>query len=62
MTENHKRALAAFDNVYAINELTGLPDITDPYGGNINVYVKTSHQIVDAFDIILEKILKSQGE
>ena len=62
MTENHKRALAAFDNVYAINELTGLPDITDPYGGNINVYVKTSHQIVDACDIILEKILKSQGE
>ena len=57
MTENHKRALSGFKNVYTIAELTGLPDITDPYGGNINVYVKTSHQLEDACNMILEKLI-----
>jgi len=61
MTENHKRALSAFDRVYTVGEVTGLPDIIDPYGGNINVYIKTSHQLEDACNIILEKLLK-EGE
>lgn len=58
MTENHKRLLAAFDNVYTISEATGLSDVSDPYGGNINVYIKTSHQLEDACNIIIEKILE----
>lgn len=62
MTKSHKNALANFDNVYTIAQVTGLEDIIDPYGGNINVYVKTSHQIEDACNIILEQILKQKGE
>ena len=62
MTLNHKSALAQYKNVYTISEVTGLSDIIDPYGGNINTYIKTSHQIEDACNIILENILEQKGE
>lgn len=62
MTESHKNALSAFDNVYTVNELTGVGEVIDPYGGNINVYIKTSHQIEDACNVIIEKILTAKGE
>lgn len=62
MTESHKYALANYLNVYTISQLTGLGNIEDPYGGNINVYIKTSHQLEDACNIILEQILNKQGE
>ena len=58
MTAEHKRYLANFPNVYSIGEITGLGDVSDPYGGNINVYIKTSHQLEDACNIIIEKILE----
>lgn len=62
MTLSHKNALNGFKNVYTIAEVTGLNDILDPYGGNINVYIKTSHQIEDACNIILKNILEVKGE
>lgn len=62
MTMGHKLALNGIKNVYTLGEITGLPDILDPYGGNINVYIKTSHQIEDACNIIIEKILTEKGE
>ena len=62
MTESHKYALGNYLNVYTISQLTGLGNIEDPYGGNINVYIKTSHQLEDACNIILEQILNKQGE
>lgn len=62
MTYNHKLAFNGLDKVYTISEATGLEDVLDPYGGNINVYIKTSHQIEDACNIILEQILIRQGE
>lgn len=58
MTAEHKRYLANFPNVYSIGEITGLGDVSDPFGGNINVYIKTSHQLEDACNIIIEKILE----
>lgn len=57
MTERHKMAFKNQEKVYSIGEATGLDDILDPFGGNINVYIKTSHQIEDACNIILENIL-----
>ena len=60
MTENHKRCINVFENVYTIGEVTGLGDIIDPYGGDLNVYVKTSHQLEDACNIILNKILEEK--
>ena len=62
MTMSHKQALSMFNNVYTVNELTGVGEITDPYGGNINVYIKTSHQLEDACNVITEKILTAKGE
>jgi protein-tyrosine phosphatase len=62
MTQSHKHALSAFSNVYTIDEVTGVGEIIDPYGGNINVYIKTSHQLEDACNIITEKILTAKGE
>ena len=62
MTENHKYALGNYLNVYTISQITGLGNIEDPYGGNINVYIKTSHQLEDACNIILEQILNQKGE
>ncbi len=57
MTKSHKDWLHGYENVFTVSEFTGLPDVPDPYGGDLNVYIKTSHHIVDACDIILEKIL-----
>ncbi len=62
MTDGHKQTLNGYKNVYTIDEVTGIGDILDPYGGNINVYIKTSHQLEDACNIILENILKVKGE
>lgn len=61
MTASHKHALCSIPNVYTIDEITGVGEIFDPYGGNINVYIKTSHQLEDACNIITEKILNGQG-
>ncbi len=61
MTREHKSYIANFPNVYAMSEITGY-DIADPYGGDINVYVKTSHEIEDACNIILQKLIDNKGE
>ncbi|MEG9430128.1 MAG: hypothetical protein VZQ61_04310 [Christensenellaceae bacterium] len=61
MTREHKSHISNFPNVFAMSEITGY-DIADPYGGDINVYVKTSHEIEDACNIILQKIIEEKGE
>jgi protein-tyrosine phosphatase len=62
MTASHKAQLSGFNNVLTMNEITGLGDIIDPYGGDINVYVETMYQIDDACNIILTKIFEQKGE
>lgn len=62
MTNRHKNVLAGLGNVCTVKDITGLPDITDPYGGDLSVYVKTSHQLEDACNVILEKILQNEGD
>ncbi len=61
MTEGHKRQINVFENVYTVNELTGVGDIIDPYGGDLSVYVKTSHQLEDACNILLNQILDKEN-
>ena len=56
MTDEHKAMISNFPNVYSMREIAG-KNICDPYGGDINVYVKTSHEIEDACNIILQKII-----
>ncbi len=62
MTESHKRCLYGLNGVYTIKELTGLTDVSDPYGGPLSLYIETSHQLEDACNIILNKILEEKGE
>lgn len=57
MTEEHKQSIRNFPNVYSVSEITGGKDVSDPYGGDINEYIRTSHQIEDVCNIILEKIM-----
>lgn len=59
MTDEHKECIKNFPNVYSMREITG-KNIADPYGGDINVYIKTSHEIEDACNIILQKL--TEGE
>lgn len=61
MTEEHKRGLVGIDYAYTINELTGVGNIPDPYGGNLEIYLKTMAAIDAACEIILKKILKAKG-
>lgn len=58
MTTFHKQYISAFPNVYSIAEYVGGVDVSDPYGKDINEYVKVSHQIEDACNVILEKLLE----
>lgn len=62
MTAEHKRYLNGIKGVYTMREATGLCDIPDPYGGDVDVYKQTLKVIERACDIILEKILQIQGE
>ena len=62
MTATHKLMLGGVKNVYTINEATGVGEITDPYGGDLQVYVKTSHQLEDACNVIIREILNAKGE
>ncbi len=62
MTKAHKDWLHGYKNVFTVAEYTGLSDVADPYGKELNMYIKTSHQIVDICDAILDKILKFKGE
>ncbi len=62
MTERHKTTLSGYSNVLSISEITKGADVLDPYGQDLKVYIKTSHQIEDACNIILQKILQQKGE
>lgn len=60
MTERHKRAISAFPNVYTVKEITGVPDVPDPYGYGIREYVETSCVLEDVCNIILNKIIEGE--
>ncbi len=61
MTDSHKRALLEFtDKAVTVKEYTGLQDVPDPYGYDLGIYVKTSHVLEDACNIILEKIIEER--
>ena len=62
MTATHKLMLGGVKNVYTLNEATGVGEITDPYGGDLQSYVKTSHQLEDACNVIISEIVIKQGE
>lgn len=60
MTKSHKAAIENFPNVYTVAEVAGGADITDPYGKDLSEYVKTSHELEDVCNVILEKIINNE--
>lgn len=59
MTDSHKRSLLEFtDKAVTVSEFTGIQEVIDPYGYDLGIYVKTSHILEDACNIILEKIIE----
>ncbi len=62
MTASHKAQLKGYGNVLTVAEITGLGEVIDPYGKDINAYVDTMYQIDDACNIILTKIFENKGE
>lgn len=62
MTREHKIGISNFPGVYAVSEFTPFNDVSDPYGQDLSVYIKTSHEIEDVCNDILNKILKGEEE
>lgn len=60
MTEAQKNAFVGFNNVYSINQLTGVGDVVDPYGKGIEVYVETALILKKACEKLI-KILKDEN-
>ena len=56
MTENMKSQVKT-SCIMSIKDLTG-SDVSDPYGGDVELYQTTANQIIQAIEILLEKILK----
>ena len=56
MTENMKSQVKT-SCIMSIKDLTGC-DVSDPYGGDVELYKITANQIMQAIEILLEKILK----
>ena len=54
--------LSGCNNVYTVREVTGISDVSDPYGGDLQTYVAVSHQLEDACNIIISEISKAKGE
>ncbi len=62
MTREHKKYLSGFNNVYSVSEVTDYNDVFDPFGQDINAYIKASLQLEDICNEILYRILKAKGE
>ena len=61
MTQAHKHSIGALlPNVYTISEISATGNVLDPYGQDLNAYIKTSHQLEDACNIILTKLIEQK--
>lgn len=56
MTKEHKNMLAGRKNVYTVSELTGINDISDPYGMPLENYSLTASELMSACGILLDTI------
>ena len=61
MTKNHKETIVSSfpqysDKVFSISEYTSLPDISDPYGQELEKYLECAKDIYKATEIINLKI------
>ncbi len=62
MTEEHKRYLSGLANVKTFGEMTGLGDVPDPYGRELDIYEKTAYCISAGCEIILSRLINEKGD
>lgn len=62
MTEAHKKYFVGFNNVYTIDELTGVGEIVDPYGLTQAEYDACLKQLKDACKIIFNLLTEDRVE
>ena len=60
MTSSHKEKIKNYPNVYTFNGLTGVGEVLDPYGQDLNAYIKTSHVIDDGCNELIKLIEKGE--
>ncbi len=58
MTQNQKKYFVGFNSVYTVDELTGVGEITDPYGGDQTVYDECAKQLKVACEKIFNLLTK----
>ncbi len=56
MTKEQKEMLGGRKNVYSLSELTGINDISDPYGMPLENYMLTASALINACKILLDTI------
>lgn len=60
MTASHASALRSLGSkVKTVGEITGGPDVPDPYGGDLNVYLKTAEYLLYACEDIFAAVSKT---
>lgn len=57
MTKNHKKYFVGFNNVYTIDELTGVGEVADPFGQEQAVYDQCAKTLKIACDKIFELLI-----
>lgn len=58
MTQNQKKYFVGFNNVYTVDELTGVGEILDPYGQSQQVYDDCAKQLKVACEKIFKLLIK----
>ena len=62
MTAAHGRHIGTGDNITSVAAITGLNDVADPYGGSLDLYIKTAEYIKYACGDIMAMIIKALSE
>ena len=57
MTSAHARALAGLgEKTFSVAEITAGPEVSDPYGGDLNVYLNTAEHLEYAAQVLYQFI------
>ena len=56
MTASHKAVIGQHDNVFSLAEFVGGRDVSDPYGGDIEVYKATALELDQAIEKVINRL------
>lgn len=56
MTESHRASIPANAKVVTVKDLTGGSDVADPFGGSVEIYLKTAEYLAYAMEELIKYI------